>query len=98
MRYDPLLDGPGKTDWKRLRQMTDEEIEVLAADDPDVGPPTDEEFWKNAVYIPPPPKQAISIRLDKEVLDWFRSLGPGYQTRINMILRAYMERHRDKPE
>lgn len=39
----------------------------------------------------PPRKEAISLRLDAEVLDWFRARGPGYQTRINAVLRAYME-------
>lgn len=38
----------------------------------------------------PPRKEAISLRLDAEVLDWFRARGPGYQTRINAVLRAYM--------
>ena len=38
-----------------------------------------------------PRKEAISLRLDAEVLDWFRTQGPGYQTRINAVLRAYME-------
>lgn len=38
-----------------------------------------------------PRKEAISLRLDAEVLDWFRAQGPGYQTRINAVLRAYME-------
>ena len=39
----------------------------------------------------PPRKAAISLRLDAEVLDWFKARGPGYQTRINAVLRAYME-------
>lgn len=39
----------------------------------------------------PPRKEAISLRLDADVLDWFRARGPGYQTRINAVLRAYME-------
>lgn len=39
----------------------------------------------------PTRKEAISLRLDAEVLDWFRARGPGYQTRINAVLRAYME-------
>jgi len=38
-----------------------------------------------------PRKAAISLRLDAEVLDWFKARGPGYQTRINAVLRAYME-------
>jgi uncharacterized protein (DUF4415 family) len=38
-----------------------------------------------------PRKAAISLRLDAEVLDWFKAQGPGYQTRINAVLRAFME-------
>lgn len=38
-----------------------------------------------------PRKEAISLRLDADVLDWFRARGAGYQTRINAVLRAYME-------
>jgi uncharacterized protein (DUF4415 family) len=39
-----------------------------------------------------PAKQSISIRLDEDVLEWLKSYGPGYQTRINRLLRALMER------
>jgi uncharacterized protein (DUF4415 family) len=38
-----------------------------------------------------PRKEAISLRLDADVLDWFRARGPGYQTRINAVLRAYKD-------
>jgi uncharacterized protein (DUF4415 family) len=48
------------------------------------------DFWKDALVTPPPPKEAISIRLDQYVLDWFRSQGPGYQTRMNAVLRSVM--------
>lgn len=40
---------------------------------------------------PIPPKAAISLRLDADVLDWFKAQGPGYQTRINAVLRAYKD-------
>ena len=40
---------------------------------------------------PPPPKIAISLRIDEDVLEWFKAKGPGYQTRINSILYAYMK-------
>jgi len=40
---------------------------------------------------PVPPKAAISLRLDADVLDWFKAQGPGYQTRINAVLRAYKD-------
>ena len=41
---------------------------------------------------PIPPKTAISLRLDSDVLSWFKSQGPGYQTRINAVLRKHVER------
>ena len=39
-------------------------------------------------------KQIVTIRLDVDMLEWFKSAGPGYQTRINQVLREYMEAHR----
>jgi uncharacterized protein (DUF4415 family) len=78
--------------------MTDVEVARAVASDPDTGPPTDAAFWATARAVPAPLKQPISIRIDKDVLDWFRALGPGWQSRINMILRGYMERHRQAVE
>ena len=43
----------------------------------------------------PPPKRAISLRVDQDVLDWFRARGPRYQSRMNAVLRAYMSRMQD---
>jgi uncharacterized protein (DUF4415 family) len=40
---------------------------------------------------PAPPKTSVSLRIDQDVLDWFKAQGPGYQTRINMILRAFRD-------
>ena len=72
------------TDWKRLKSMTDEEIDF--SDIPEL----DEEFFRNAEIKLPRRKQHVSMRLDAEVLDWFRKQGNGYQTRINAVLRAYV--------
>jgi uncharacterized protein (DUF4415 family) len=83
----------GKTDWERLRNMTDEEIEKAVAEDPDAPPILDENFWKNAVVVSPQKKIATSVRLDSDVLKWFRAKGKGYQTRINAVLRSYMQAH-----
>jgi uncharacterized protein (DUF4415 family) len=47
--------------------------------------------WSKATFVPAPAKQPISIRLDADVLDFFRSQGSGYQSRINSVLRHYME-------
>jgi uncharacterized protein (DUF4415 family) len=94
-----LAGMPDTTDWERLERMTDEEIEAAVRDDPDAGPfELDEDFWKNARVVLPPSKELISIRVDKDVLDWFRSLGRGYQTRMNMVLRSFMEHQLKKPQ
>lgn len=49
------------------------------------------DFWDNAVWVEPNPKELISIRLDREVLDWFKQRGRGYQARINSVLRKYVQ-------
>ena len=81
-----------QTDWARLEAMTDEEIEASIANDPDW-----EEFkdldWSKAVVVIPPKKKAISIRVDEDVLDYFKTQGSGYQRRINAVLRSYVQQN-----
>jgi uncharacterized protein (DUF4415 family) len=86
----------GKTDWAQVAALTDEEIEAAMRDDPDWADLIDMD-WSDAVVVVPVPKKAISIRLDAEVIDFFKSQGPGYQTRINAVLRRFMEKAR-KPD
>jgi uncharacterized protein (DUF4415 family) len=52
--------------------------------------PTDDAFWKSAKVVMPESKEIVTIRLDADLLRWLRRR-PGYQTRINAILRAYMQ-------
>jgi uncharacterized protein (DUF4415 family) len=78
---------PG-TDWKRLRSMTDEEVHAAITADPDIKP-TDEGFWKAARVVMPRRKETVTMRLDADLLEWFRG-ERGYETKINAILRAYM--------
>ena len=73
------------TDWARLRRIKDEEIDVS-----DI-PPLDDAFFTNATLRMPENKKAVSLRLDADVLDWFKDQGRGYQTRINAVLRLYMQ-------
>lgn len=80
------------TDWERLRRMSDEEIRRGVAADPDVRA-TDANFWKKAKVVLPQPKQTVTIRLDADLLSWLR-LQKGYQTRINAVLRTYMDAQR----
>lgn len=79
-----------ETDWARLDAMTDEEIEAAMRDDPDWADLIDFD-WSDAAVVRPGQKKAISIRLDSDVLDFFRREGRGYQTHINAVLRSYME-------
>jgi uncharacterized protein (DUF4415 family) len=90
-----ILKTEPKTDWRRLRSMTDEEVRAAIIDDPDAQP-TDEAFWKNARVVMPRRKATVTMRLDADLLDWFRGKR-GYQTRINAILRAYMNVHVSDP-
>jgi len=78
------------TDWARLDAMTEEEIERNAADDPD-NPPWTEEDWANARVVWPQGKAPVTLRLDKDIIAWFKARGRGYQTRINAVLRAFVE-------
>lgn len=80
-----------KTDWKRVDAMPDEDIDY--SDNPKWTP---EMFAKAVLRVglkPVSRKQQITLRLDGDVVDWFRGRGPGYQTQINALLRAYMNEH-----
>ena len=79
--------GEGKTDWERLRR------EEAAGIEPEQDPDEGEFDWSRAQITMPRPKQAISVRLDADVLDFFRAEGRGYQTRMNAVLRSYMKAH-----
>ena len=72
------------TDWNRLKAMKDGSIDTSDVLE------LDEEFFKAAVWKIPG-KQPVTIRIDTDVLEWFKSQGKGYQTRINQLLRSYME-------
>jgi uncharacterized protein (DUF4415 family) len=84
-----VADRP-RTEWARVAALTDEEIEASVRDDPDAPPIVDEDWFASAKLVMPRPKEQISIRLDRDVLEYFRKY-PRYQTRINAILRAVME-------
>lgn len=74
-----------RTDWKKLRRMRDHDI-----DHSDI-PPLDSHFFKRATLKMPEPKPVITIRLDPDILNWFKRHGKGYQTRINAVLKMYVE-------
>ncbi|HQU93035.1 MAG TPA: BrnA antitoxin family protein [Pyrinomonadaceae bacterium] len=81
-----------ETDWERVRNMRDEDIDF--SDLPEVTP----EMFANAIvrkgFKPLPNKQQITLRIDQDVITFFREQGQGYQTKINQLLRAYMDAHK----
>ncbi|MDQ7077855.1 MAG: BrnA antitoxin family protein [Robiginitomaculum sp.] len=85
---------PDETDWKRVKALTDEDIAKAVADDPDAAPIDLD--WSDAELWIPVSKKAISLRVDNDVLEFFRASGRGYQTRMNAVLRQYMMHQKDK--
>jgi uncharacterized protein (DUF4415 family) len=82
--------GERKSDWARVDALTDEEIEA-SIDHEDEGTFD----WSTVTVERPQPKVPFTMRYDPEILEWFREQGPGYQTRINAVLRSYIEAQRD---
>lgn len=79
------------TEWSQFDALTDADIEVAVNSDPDAASLADEAWFEAARVVVPNTKQAVSIRLDRDVLEWFRTNSDRYQTKINNVLRAYME-------
>jgi uncharacterized protein (DUF4415 family) len=80
-----LISKKSLTDFNRLKNMKDSEIDTS-----DI-PSLDKVFFKNAKLRLPESKSLITIRIDSDVLKWLKSQGRGYQTKINAILKTYME-------
>jgi len=83
-----------QTDWERVDAMQDEDIDV--SEHPEMTP----EMFSTAVLRkglkPVTGKRQVTLRIDEDVLEWFKAQGSGYQTRINQLLRAYKEAHERK--
>jgi uncharacterized protein (DUF4415 family) len=80
--------GESRSDWARAAAMTPAEIEAdIASDFDEAGMIVD---WDRVSIELPKPKADLHMRVDRDVLDWFRQQGKGYQTRINAVLRSYV--------
>ncbi len=77
-----------RTDWKRLRSLRDRDIDFTDL------PPLGESFFARARVWMPRSKRAVSLRVDSDLLDWFKEQGRGYEDRINAALRVYVEAHK----
>ena len=82
------------TDWARIDALTDEEIAEAIRNDPDTFEPEPEWFEHALVLRARRPKQRLTVRFDADLVEWFKSQGAGYQTRMNAVLRAYYEHMR----
>jgi uncharacterized protein (DUF4415 family) len=79
---EEALEQQGRTDWERLRREEE---------DAPWDPEEDFEVDWSTMRIEPGTKQALTLRIDRDVVEFFRATGKGYQTRMNAVLRAYME-------
>ncbi|MFB6232471.1 MAG: BrnA antitoxin family protein [Salinibacter sp.] len=87
---DQLEEMESQTDWEALQEKTDEEIEEAVREDPDAVLLDEEWFQKAKLVVPASDKKRITIRLDEDIVEHFKQGGPGYQSRINDVLRAYV--------
>ncbi|HEX7388701.1 MAG TPA: BrnA antitoxin family protein [Acidiphilium sp.] len=82
--------GESRSDLARVRAKTEAELERDIASDPDFAGISDD-WLATAEAVRPIPKALLSLRIDADVIDWFKRQGPGYQSRMNAALRAYMQ-------
>lgn len=81
--------GEDRTDWRKVKAMTGKKLEVsIRADVDDLQEDPD---WTQVVMGVPAPKDHINIRIDHDVLEWFKASGKGYQTLMNNVLRAFVK-------
>ena len=81
------LKTPSETDWARIDQLTDDEIDVSDS------PPLDNDFFASAQWQMPDKKTAVTLSVDSEVLKWFEAQGADFQLRVNAALKIYAEAH-----
>ena len=82
--------GGSLSDWDKAASVSAVELEArIASDEDEAGMVID---WDNASIELPAPKAVLNMRVDREVLEFFRQSGKGYQSRINAVLRSYVHR------
>ena len=87
-----LARGEDQSDYAFVDAMTEEELEAVIASDPDeAGLQHNLDNWDNVIIGFPKPKRQITVRLDGDIIEWFKATGKGYQTRMNAVLRSYVE-------
>ena len=84
---EKVLKGKSRTDWERVKAMSDEDIDYS-----DI-PPLRQDFFKEAIVRWPQQKKQITLRIDPDIIDFFKQEGKGYQSMINAVLRKYVDAH-----
>ena len=77
------------SDWARVVAFTEEEVERMAIEDG-----ANDFDWTKGKLVMPRNKESIHLRIDPDILEWFKSQGPGHLTRINAVLRTYVDAQR----
>ena len=80
---------PSQSNWDAVDKLAD--VDLIDESLPEL----DETFWQEAVFVPGPKRQ-ITLRIDQDVVEYFRSQGPGYQRRMNAVLRRYVQAQRHR--
>ena len=83
----------GETAWARVDAIGDAAIGRAVKADPDAAPILDQEWFRNVKLVIPERKVPISLRMDREVVEWFKAQGRRYQSRMNAVLKAYVQAH-----
>jgi uncharacterized protein (DUF4415 family) len=81
--------GEDQTDWAAVKAKTEDDLARDTASDP-AWDGIPEDWYKDAVLVMPGRKRLVSLRIDDDVVEWFKAQGPGYQTRLNAVLRSFM--------
>ncbi len=82
--------GESQTDWARVDAMTEEELEASIDHDEE-----GEIDWSTVQVGIPGPKQQLTVRFDADVVEWFKAQGAGYQTRMNAVLKSFVEAQKE---
>ena len=88
---EKLRRGEDRTDWAAIDALTEEELEA-SIDFEEEGYP----IWETAMAGIPGPKQQVTVRFDGDIVKWFKEQGPGCQTRMNAVLRSYVDAEKRK--
>jgi uncharacterized protein (DUF4415 family) len=87
-----------ETDWERVKNLTDEEIEQATREDPDAAPICEDEWSRGADLVVPSHLKHLWVQIDQDLMGWFRETGEDWPRRINAVLRKHVDAQRGAPK